>query len=55
MRKSILNSASRLVFLFMALAVIGLTYIGTVDAKDFVGLASMAFVYYFTKKQNEVA
>ena len=47
---SILESASKIVFILMALAVIGLTAMGKVDAKDFVILASMAFTFYFSNK-----
>lgn len=50
----ILGSASRTVFVLMALAVIGLTATRIVDAKDFVMLASMAFSFYFTKRNDYV-
>ena len=50
---TILKSASKIVFLFMALALVGLTIVGIVEAKDFVMLASMAFVFYFTKKTTK--
>ncbi len=45
----VLQSASRIVFVLMAIALVGLTAWGKVDAKDFVTLCSMAFTYYFTK------
>lgn len=45
----ILQSASKIVFIALALALIGLTFIGKVDPKDFITLTGMAFVYYFTK------
>lgn len=45
----ILNSASKLVFVLMALSVIALTVVGIVEGKDFMMLASMAFTFYFTK------
>lgn len=48
---TILKSASKIVFLLMALALVGLTAWGKVEAKDFVMLASMAFTYYFTKQE----
>lgn len=38
--------------MMMAMALIGLTAKGIVDAKDFVQLAGMAFVYYFTRKNS---
>ena len=50
----ILKSASRLVFLLLAVALIGLTAWGKVEPKDFVMLTSMAFTYYFTKKNSVV-
>jgi len=48
----ILSSASKLVFILMTLAVIGLTAFGKVEAKDFVVLASMSFSFYFANKGN---
>jgi len=45
----ILSSASKLVFILMALALVALTFVGTVEAKDFVMLGAMAFTYYFSK------
>lgn len=47
--KKIIASASKIVFISMALAVIALTAFQIVDAKDFIGLAGMAFTYYFTR------
>ncbi|MBI5402485.1 MAG: hypothetical protein HY959_03730 [Ignavibacteriae bacterium] len=49
-----LKSASKLVFILMALALVALTFIRTVEAKDFVMLAAMAFTYYFTKKDTPI-
>ena len=46
----ILKSASKLVFLLMALAVTVLTFIKIIDPKDFMILASMAFSFYFSSK-----
>ena len=48
----ILHSASRIVFILMAAAVVILTFIGTVDPKDFMMLAGMAFSFYFAKKDE---
>jgi hypothetical protein len=45
----IFSSASKIVFVLMALAVIGLSIVKIVEAKDFIMLASMAFTFYFTK------
>lgn len=47
--KKIFSSASKLVFILMAIAVIILTTLGKVEAKDFISLASYAFIFYFTK------
>lgn len=47
---NILESASKIVFILMAIGVVGLTYIGTVDPKDFLMLAGMAFTFYFSNK-----
>lgn len=46
----ILGSASKIVFILMAVAVIVLTWVGKVDPKDFMMLASMAFAFYFANK-----
>lgn len=47
---NILESASKIVFILMAIGVIGLTFLGTVDPKDFLMLAGMAFTFYFSNK-----
>lgn len=46
----IYNSASRIVFIFMAFSLTVLTMKGVVEAKDFVTLCSMAFTYYFARQ-----
>lgn len=46
----ILESASKIVFVLMALAVIVGLFVGRIDPKDFMILASMAFTFYFTNK-----
>jgi len=48
--KNILTSASKLVFVLMALATIVGMLIGKIDAKDFLTLVSMAFTFYFANK-----
>ena len=48
--KNILTSASKLVFVLMALATIAGMLIGKIDAKDFLTLVSMAFTFYFANK-----
>ena len=48
--KSIYSSASKIVFILMAVATIVGMFYGRVDAKDFMILASMAFSFYFANK-----
>jgi len=50
---NIFESASKIVFVGMAVAIIGLTFFGIVEAKDFLTLATMAFTFYFSNKGNE--
>lgn len=52
--QNILSSASKIVFILMALAAVVLTFVGKIDPKDFMLLASMAFSFYFANK-GEVA
>ena len=49
----ILSSASKIVFIAVALAVIGAMFLRIIDAKDFMILASMVFSYYFTKDKGD--
>lgn len=44
-----LKSASKIVFLLIAVALVAFTGFNIVDGKDFMVLASMVFSYYFTK------
>ena len=46
----ILESASKIVFLMITIAVILLTFIRIIEAKDFLGIALMVFTYYFANK-----
>ncbi len=46
----ILKSASKTVFVLMAVATIAGMLIGKIDAKDFLTLVSMAFTFYFANK-----
>ena len=46
--QAIFSSASKIVFILMATALIALTFVKIVEAKDFVMLAGMAFTYYFS-------
>ncbi len=48
--KNIFSSASKLVFVLMAIATIIGMFIGRIDAKDFLVLVSMAFTFYFANK-----
>ena len=47
---NILESAAKIVFIMMALALIGLTAFRIVEPKDFMMLAAMAFTFYFANK-----
>lgn len=47
---NIITSASKIVFIGMALAVIAGLFTGHIDSKDFMVLASMAFTFYFANK-----
>ncbi len=49
----ILKSASKIVFILMAIAVVVLTFFGKVDPKDFMMLAAMAFSFYFANKPTD--
>jgi hypothetical protein len=46
----ILESASKLVFLLMTIAVVAGFFLKILDPKDFMVLASMAFTFYFANK-----
>lgn len=46
----IIKSASKLVFVLMAVATIVGMFMGRIDAKDFLVLVSMAFTFYFANK-----
>ena len=47
---NILASASKIVFILMALAVVAGFFLKILEAKDFMVLASMAFTFYFANK-----
>jgi hypothetical protein len=47
---NILESASKIVFLLITVAVIAGLFVGKLDPKDFMVLASMAFTFYFSAK-----
>ena len=46
----ILKSASKVVFVLMALATIGALFIGKISGDQFLLLAGMAFSFYFSNK-----
>lgn len=48
--QSISNSASKIVFILMAVAAAVGMFIGKIDPKDFLTLVSMAFTFYFANK-----
>lgn len=49
----IFKSASRIVFILLAVALVVLTFTGKVEAKDFITLTSMAFTYYFAARSKK--
>ena len=49
-KMEILKSASKIVFILMAVATIGGLFSSKIDPKDFMMLASMAFAFYFSNK-----
>lgn len=53
--KNIYSSATKLVFILVTLAIIGLTFIGKVDPKDFFGLAMVVFYHYYNQRQGQRA
>jgi hypothetical protein len=46
----LIKSASKIVFILMAIAIIAGLFLSKIDPKDFMILASMAFTFYFTRK-----
>lgn len=50
MNNPIFTSASKIVFILMAVAVIAGLFLNKIDPKDFMVLASMAFAFYFANK-----
>ena len=49
----IFKSASKLVFLIMALATVAGMFMNKIDPKDFMILASAAFSFYFANKGTQ--
>lgn len=52
---SILSSAAKIVFILMAVAVVVGMFMGRIDPKDFMVLASMAFAFYFVSPSDPTA
>lgn len=52
---TILNSASKIVFILLAIGLIFLTVMKIVEAKDFITLCAMAFTFYFSKPAASVS
>lgn len=50
----IFKSATKLVFVIMAVATIALTFLGIVEAKDFIMLVTGVFSYYFGRNKATV-
>lgn len=46
----ILKSASKVVFIIMALASVAALFLGKINGEQFMVLASMAFAFYFSSK-----
>ena len=51
--KNVFESASKIVFVLLTLALIGLTAMRIIEAKDFIMLCGMAFTFYFSHKGNQ--
>lgn len=49
----IFKSASKIVFILMALATVAGLFVNKIDPKDFMILASMAFSFYFANKGEQ--
>lgn len=48
--KALWTSTAKMVFLLMTCGVVYFTYIGIIDGKDFISLATMVFGFYFAYK-----
>jgi len=53
--KKIISSASKIVFLLMAIATIAGLFVGKISGEQFLILTSMAFTYYFTRKSDNAS
>jgi len=52
---SILQSASKIVFILLALSACAGFFIGKLEAKDFMLLAGMAFTFYFSMPSTNLS
>lgn len=50
---NILNSASKIVFILIAIACIAGLFTGKITGEQFMILAGMTFAYYFTRKNGQ--
>lgn len=50
MNMEVLKSASKIVFILMAIATVGALFIGKITGDQFLLLAGMAFSFYFSNK-----
>lgn len=46
----VLKSASKIVFILMAVATVGALFVGKISGEQFLVLAGMAFSFYFSNK-----
>lgn len=53
--KKIFSSATKLVFVIIALALVGFTAVGIIDGKDFFTIAAMVFTAYYSKNSTGAA
>lgn len=51
---TILNSASKIVFILLAVTACVAFFVGKLESKDFMVLAGMAFTFYFSYKGSSV-
>jgi hypothetical protein len=52
---TIFQSATKIVFILMAVATVAGFFLGLLEAKDFMSLALMAFTFYFSNKGDSNA
>jgi len=52
--KQIFSSATKIVFIAVAFGMIGLTFLGRIEAKDYVVLTTTVFLFYYNKERSQV-